>query len=49
MESVEVFTALEGAELIWTRISTQTLPPRISVTLRHFGAEERKHFGCGDL
>ncbi len=46
---IEVFAALAGAELIWTWINTQTLQPGISVTMRHFGAKERKHFGCGDL
>lgn len=46
---IERFTPLEGAELIWAWITTAVLPAGISVTVRHFGAKERQHYGCGDL
>jgi hypothetical protein len=45
----EIFSALEAADLIWTWINTMTLPSGIAVTMRHFGASERRGFGCGDL
>jgi hypothetical protein len=43
------FTALAGAELVWAWLTTATLPPGIAVTMRHFGAKQRQHFGGGDL
>jgi hypothetical protein len=46
---VAVFAPLQGAELIWTWIHTRVLPPGISVTMQHFGANERRSFDCGDL
>jgi len=46
---IETFAPFEGAELIWTWINSALLPPGISVTMRHFGAKERRSFNCGDL
>jgi hypothetical protein len=50
-DPAELFTALGGAELIWIWIwiYARVLPSGISVTMRHFGAKERREFGCGDL
>lgn len=46
---LDVFTALAGAELIWTWMTTMRLPAGIAVTMRHFGARGRAHYGGGDL
>lgn len=46
---MEMFGPLEGAELIWSWVSSRPLPPGTSVTMRHFGAADRRFFGGGDL
>ena len=47
--AIDVFAPLAGAGLIWAWITTQRLPSGIAVTMRHFGARARAHFGGGDL
>jgi hypothetical protein len=49
MLGIAIFTPVLCAELIWTWIHTRVLPPGIGVTMRHFGAKERRAFDCGDL
>lgn len=45
----EIFTAMEGAELIWTQIHGRRLPPGVALTMRHFGSKERSEFNCGEF
>lgn len=46
---LDVLTPTAGAELIWTWMTTMRLPAGIAVTMRHFGARGRAHYGGGDL